>query len=223
VEEGTLNADDYTGPEDRRLARKTDEDLVAIVREAYARGSVKGVQAAFEQLQIRYQKRVFGKLKSKLPKGASLEDATQEAFLDLYEGIVGGKDIQVVGKWMSGVLRNHIADAYRGKAGTEHEALKESVPLDAVDPDAPAFELPSDGGFDAADTQFIVDELLDARSELHREIVELSVFEGRPAKDVAAQTGATDANVYQVSKRFRDELRARLQDTDPIPPTKDRT
>ncbi len=204
-----------------KLDHHTDEALVALMRDAHPRESWT-VQAVFDELLSRHQDRINGRLRGKLPPDEA-DDQTQEVFLALFDAVlVKGTDIGRVGPWLSGVSAKKIADFHRGRSGQHLKATRAAVQLDDDRPDAPGRELPDAGEHDLAEAELVVDQVLARRSEQHQGIVRLYVLEGRSAKETSDATGETADNVYQVAKRFRDDLRAALRGDDPTS-TEDRT
>ena len=214
--------DDVTNPTRELLARRTDEELIAFVRTARERGAHGALNAAFEMLQFRHQDRVRARLRLKLPADR-VDDAVQDIFLDAFRAVVAGRPIERFPAWLNSVVANTIAEFWRGKDGRGVQNERAGVQLDDRRDGSPAYELADDGGFEASSTSMLVDDLIAGRRPSHQAIVRMNVLEGRPANEVAAATGETAANVYQVAKRFRDELRAVLHGAAHDDPTDDRT
>ncbi len=72
----------------------------------------------------------------------------------------------------------------------------------------------------AIGAQDVIDRRLDALSDVHRRVVELSVFEDLEAKDVAERVNEEHPglnppmsvdNVHQITSRFRKDLRDDLE------------
>jgi RNA polymerase sigma factor (sigma-70 family) len=201
------------------LTERSDEELIAEVRAAYAGNDRGRLDAAWGLLQYRHQKRVRVRVRAKLPDDLA-DELVQDILLKAFEAVIGTAKIEHFGGWLNGVVVKTIADFWRGKGGKAVNAVREGVALDDDRPDAPAYELGDDGGFDRADVALVIEDVLAKRNPEHREIIRLNVLEGRAAKDVADTTGASADNVYQVAKRFRDDLRTALTDDDT---TQDRT
>lgn len=185
-------------------ANDTDEQLFARVRRAHSAGDAAAVQRAFLHLQHRHQDRITGHARAKLDHGV-VEDLVQVVFVSLFEAALAGKEVTNVRAWLNRVAKFKIADHYRGKEGRRTASLD--------DPDAA--EPFIDGGQDAVETESVIEGLLRALSDVHRRVVELSVLEGRSAREVGAVTGESEANVYQIASRFRTALRAGLDGDNP--------
>ncbi|HEY3188634.1 MAG TPA: hypothetical protein VGJ70_14230, partial [Solirubrobacteraceae bacterium] len=65
------------------------------------------------------------------------------------------------------------------------------------------------------EVQMILEGLLAELREDHRRVVEIVVFEDRSAAEACAEVpGMTPDNAYQIVRRFRTELRRRLDEGD---------
>jgi RNA polymerase sigma factor (sigma-70 family) len=190
------------------LGRLSDERLVAHIRAAHGAAAPTAVADAFDVLHHRHRRRIGYLLSSKLPAERA-EDLLQDVFLDAFEAIVGGREIDHLSGWLARVAHNTVADFWRGREGRQLKLDRSASPTD--DADARRAEPSAEGDFGEWEVREVVEQLLAARKQTHREIVRRNVLEGRPARDVAEATGETEDNVYQVAKRFRDELRRLLR------------
>jgi len=197
------------------LTRLTDEELVARA------GDPRRTEQAFGVLHFRHQDRVAGILAAKLPPELA-DEALQEVFIDLYEALASGRTITNVRAWLNRVAHNTVAERWRGREGRHVVEGRGAVRIDDTTGEGPAFEVKDDGGQGEAEAWMVIHDLLTRRSAAHQAVVRAFVLEGRDAKEVAGLTGETPDNVYQVSKRFRDDLRAALRG-DLDTPTDDRT
>jgi RNA polymerase sigma-70 factor (ECF subfamily) len=202
------------------LDHHSDEALMAIMRDAHPRETWT-VQAAFGELVLRHQDRIRAILLRKLPLDEA-DDLTQDVFMALFDTVVDGRDVGRVAPWLNKVAVHKRADFWRGKSGTHLKEMREGVALDADDPAGPGAAVRDMGEHGLMEAELLIDQLLARRSPQHQAIVRLNVLEGRSAKEVADATGATEANVYKVAQRFRDDLRAALSGDDPTS-TDDRT
>jgi RNA polymerase sigma factor (sigma-70 family) len=201
--------DDFTNLPRHQLGRRSDEQLLAYMRDAHAAGAQRAVADAYDLLVFRHEKRL-AYLLWKLPADR-VPDLLQEVFLEAFAAIVEGKKIDNFSAWTARVAHNTVADFWRGKDGRQ---LKTDRSAASDDDDsgrrAEGGEPIDDGDFGAFEVHDLIDQLLAERLPAHREIIELYVIEGRPAGEVAKATGESADNVYQVAKRFRDDLRRLL-------------
>jgi RNA polymerase sigma-70 factor (ECF subfamily) len=186
------------------VERRTDEELIAVIRDAYAAGDANTVQAAFCHIQFRHQGRIRARVILKLPR-EHVEEMVQEVFLATFEAAIEGKQIANLRAWLNKVAANHVADYHRGR---DAQHLKGSQSLDADD--APDLGPVADGGQGLAELEQLVESVLARLSDPHRTAVELALFQDRPAHEAAAASGESEANVYQIVRRFRVAFRAAL-------------
>jgi RNA polymerase sigma factor (sigma-70 family) len=204
----------FTHRGDQRLAAGSDEDLVAHIRDAYARGDGVAVSDTFELLVFRHERRIGALLRSKVPPDR-VEELAQDVYLAVFEGVIGDSRIENFRAWMTRVARNTVAELWRGKEGRQIKQDREAAVRERDDPGRPAHAEPAvDGGFTGAEAWQLVEQLLARRSEQHRLIVELYVFDGCTAAETVRRTGASADNVYQVARRFRVDLRRLLDGGD---------
>ena len=205
--------DDFTYLPGHQLGRRSDAQLLAYMRDAHAADAQRAVADAFDQLLFRHEKRV-AYLLHKLPADR-VPDLLQEVFLEAFAAIVDGKRIDNFSAWTARVAHNTVADFWRGKEGRQLKTDRSAASDDDADGRrADRGEPTDDGDFGAAEVHQLVDHLLARRSPAHREIIELYVIQGRSAGEVAKATGESADNVYQVAKRFRDDLRRLLRGED---------
>lgn len=192
---------------ERELDNKSDEELVDYIRAALAAVRERPVEAAIERLFDRYTGRILALVQGKMPRTGRAEEITQDVFEAATAAIFAGKPIDSFRAWIFRVARNKIADFWRSPDGARIKALRAVGDDDNL---APADGVSTDDQ-DAFELQDLIDSVADSLKESHRSIVDLYVFGDRSAREVAAETGESEANVHQVAKRFRDKLRSLLE------------
>lgn len=171
----------------------TDEELVAAL--------AGGDDSAVAHLLYRHQDRLLG-MAHRVP-GDFRGDVVQDVFLALHSACLSGTRISNFRAWSNQVLRNKEAEFWRGKQGRQIKREREGAPLGT--------DVPDDGGFGLVEARLVIEALLAALSPSHRIVVESSVIAGRSGRESAAASGESEANVYQISKRFRTALKAALE------------
>ena len=199
--------DDFTNLPKHELGRLSDEALVAYMRDARAAGAKSAEDVAFDVLVFRHKKRLRFLLLRKVPENR-VDELLQEVFLAGFQGIVSDQEIANFSAWINRVASNTIADFWRGKEGKQLNLDREAARLEDEEGDVP--ERGVDGDFGAFETWDLIDSLLARLRASHQEIVRLYVLQGDKAKPVCDATGESADNVYQVAKRFRDDLRRLL-------------
>ena len=108
------------------------------------------------------------------------------------------------------IADRRVVDFYR-RAGRANQADSLSHG-GGTDDDDWATQIEDHGAGGAVEVRMVVDTALSELRADHRAVVEFSVFQDVPAAEVCRQVhGMTEANVYQVVRRFRTGLRARLE------------
>lgn len=183
---------------DENFIHLTDEQLVARVRD--------GQHRAFDHIAARHHGRIRWMLAAKLPD-AEVDDLVQDVLLDVFDAVAGDREITHFRAWLNQLVRNTIADIWRGRQGRRIEFSREAAQRDELPGDERAVE----GGYGEWETWSVVDQVLAGLSDTHREIVERYVIDQADAAEVARLAGTSEDNVYQVARRFRVELRRQLE------------
>jgi RNA polymerase sigma factor (sigma-70 family) len=131
----------------------------------------------------------------KLP-GAYVEDLTGDIIADAIASAFDGTSVGQFRAWLRTITDRAIADFYRRGAGQ----VKTDELSAAGEPAAPSAE----GLVEIRDT---IDRVMSGLRDDHRRVIEIFVFEGRPAADAVGEVpGMTEANVHQIASRFRRAL-----------------
>ncbi len=179
---------------------RDDSDLTALVRLARA-----GDAAAFEQILLRQERRVFLTAYRLLGSMEDAQDAAQEVFLRLHKHLRGFDATRALAPWLYRVTVNVCRDV-----GARRQRER-GMPLDDAQPAvAPA-------GRDWEDERRIVALALRHLPEKERTALVLRDIEGLATAQVARILGSSEATVRsQVSsarlkiKRFVDRMLGRV-------------
>ncbi len=176
-----------------------DSDLTALVKRAKT-----GDAAAFEEILLRHQRRVFLTAFRLLGSMEDAQDAAQEVFLRLHKHLRRFDDTRALAPWLYRVTVNICRDIGRRR---ERE---QGVPLEVAEPAA------APAGRDWQDERRLVALALRHLPEKERAALVLRDIEGLATSDVARILGSSEATVRsQVSsarlkiKRFADRLLGR--------------
>jgi DNA-directed RNA polymerase specialized sigma24 family protein len=187
------------------LAALSDDDVIAYLRAARAAGQNEAARLALRVLVFGYWNIVASRVSMKLPAHA-VEDVTGDVIADAIRSSFAGESVGEFRSWLQTILKRRVADFYRAR-----EREPETTPLERDAAAEPA--VTDQSGY--VEVQVILQALLDEMRDDHRRVVEIMVFEDRSADDAcAAVPDMTPANAYQVVRRFRTELRRRLEDDD---------
>ncbi|HEY3019715.1 MAG TPA: hypothetical protein VGJ32_05960 [Solirubrobacteraceae bacterium] len=188
------------------LAARTDDELIAYMRAAREAGATDAARLSLQILVFGYWDIVESRVSQKLPAHA-VEDVTGDVIADAIRSSFAGESIGEFRSWLQTILKRRVADFYRAR-----EREVDQTPLERCDDEGrgagPA--VADDAGY--VEVQMILEGLLAELRDEHRRVVEIIVFEDRSAAEACAEVpGMTPDNAYQIVRRFRTELRRRLE------------
>jgi len=207
---------DFRRKTEHELDLLDDDALIAYIAAARAAGDHDAARAALGLLANRRLPDLIRRISMKAP-ASDVEDLAMETLASALRSTFDGEHTGEFVNWLNTICDRRVADFHR-KPRLEQEPLPEEH--------EEAEEIWGEGATssdfsDAADVRAVIEQLLAELSEAHRRVVELYVFEGYSAKQTADQVNMespdlnpqmTEDNVHQIAKRFRDELRGRLDD-----------
>lgn len=167
---------------DRDQAQQAEVELLALAR----RGDI----AAFEQIVIRYERRVFGLALRMTGSTEDAKDATQETFILLHRKMAQITSGQSLGAWLYTVATNVCRNIARNRRRARVVSIKDSPADTAVDPS------PNPERVAAAKQR--EDQLLAALQTLpekERAALLLREMEGLSTEEVAQVLGSSPATV----------------------------
>ena len=188
------------------LGRLTDEELITYLRRAHTAGALDAARLALQILVHGYWNHVLYRLERKLP-AQSVEDATSDVIVRAIQSAFAGQSVGEFRSWLNTITDRATADFYRARSRRPEE-----TPLERDEEEGPSTEpaVSDDAGY--IEVQMVLEQALGELREDHRRVVEIVVFEDRPAAEGADQVeGMTTANAYQVVSRFRARLRELLE------------
>lgn len=203
---------------DDELNRLDDEALLEYIAAAREAGELEHAKNALAKIVDRYEGDVARRVRIKIPT-ADVEDVTQEAVVSAIFSTLDGKSIGEFRKWLNQIVSRRIADYHR-KNRVETTELPDEHGDDediwgqvaTVEDDTALVEL-----------RELVEIILSELSDPHRRVVEIFVFGQETAQETADQVNAefpelkppmSVDNVSQIAKRFRDDLRDLLEESD---------
>lgn len=192
---------------DTQLDTLSDEALIAYVLEARDAGDISAAQTALRILVWGHYATVEYKVGLKVPP-ADVEDVACEAIASALAAAFDGTSVGEFKNWLSTIVKRRIADYHR-----KVQRNLDEVALDPTGGESGEGAVPwEDDESGYVEVQVILQDLLDALDETHREVIRLYVFDDLPAGEVAERIrGMTETNVHQIASRFRRDLRARLE------------
>ena len=167
-----------------------------------------GEDEAFEEIVVRYQKRVFGILCRYERDHQKVEDLVQETFLKVWRGLSRYRAKSPFEHWISriasNVARDHLRRIQRRIRETSFEDMGDSA-LDWLSVGNTNKELKVN------EARQLLDYAMQALTELTQKIVILREIRGLSLKEVSQITGLTTANVKIRSHRAKAKMREALK------------
>ncbi len=175
------------------IAEKTDEELAFEARS--------GSRRSFEELAIRYKRRLFVYLRPRLGSDEDAEDAVQDTFLKLFRNIGSYDPAYRFSTWLYTSANRLVIDSFR-RGAAERAALASNRAADGPDPVATG-ESSGPGGsglWDAARTL----------GESRFRVLWLRYGEDMTIEEIAAVLGRTRLAVRVLLHRARTGLAGKL-------------
>ena len=201
---------------DLELQKCSDDELIARVRTTRDAGEFAAAKLALSVLIFGHMANVERRVKLKVPAHA-VELVAANAMISAITSAFNGRSVGEFHSWLHTIVDRRIADYHR-------RGHLEQVPLpdEHVGDETVWGQLPGvDDETGVVEVASLVEELLGELSLVHREVVELAVFDQRSATDVCDEVATrypdervSADNVYKIAQRFRDGLRDRLEGED---------
>jgi RNA polymerase sigma factor (sigma-70 family) len=200
------------------LAQLTPDELVDYIRAAFDDGRPDLAAPGVAVLSYRYLDDVQRRVALKVPK-ADVEDVAMSAIVSALKGVFDGRSIGEFRSWLNTIVKRRIADYHR-----DRERTLDTEPLASENSDDEQVwgaEPWTEEETAAVDVESIVDGCKAQLSESHALVIELCVFDGYDAEETAAAVNdrhrdleppMSAQNVHKITSRFRQVLRARLEE-----------
>ncbi|MPZ70563.1 MAG: sigma-70 family RNA polymerase sigma factor [Actinobacteria bacterium] len=183
----------YDGPDGEALASADERDLTI----AFKSGS----EDAYSVIYGRYRPRVESLCRRMLANPHDAQEATQEAFLRVFQSLHSFNGRYQLGAWITRIATNVCLDSLRTQARrpsqpTPMEEMELTLPDQAIDSDPEFFVIRR------AESRR-VRRVLESLPPMHRAAIILRDFEGLSYSEVAIALGITDAQVKALLHRAR--------------------
>jgi RNA polymerase sigma-70 factor, ECF subfamily len=179
---------------------RTDEELVA--------SSLAGDRSAFDQLVLRWDRKIQGAIYRLIGSEEEARDLCQEAFLKAYRGLGAFKGEARFSSWLYQIALNLCRDRMRRRRG------RTVVSLDALEADGQAPVLREEANaldlVEARDLQQRVKAAVLALADEQREVIVLKEYEGLTFQQIAEVLDLPVSTVKTRLYRGLDRLRERL-------------
>ena len=179
---------------------RSDEELVAAVRA--------GEATAFDQLMLRWDRKIRGAAYRVLGSDDEAREVTQEAFLKAFRHLPSFKEEARFSSWLYQIALNLCRDRLRRRRG------REFVSLDAVAEAAPTAFRAEPSALDLVEAQDLsraIAAAVETLSEEQREVVVLKEYQGLTFPEIAEVLGVPVSTVKTRLYRALSQLRVRLE------------
>lgn len=172
--------------------------------ELLARRAQNGDKEAFFALYNRYLRKVYNRVKSRIPPQEA-EDVTQDVFFAVSRSLKGYKQEARFNTWLYTIVNRQIADFYRRRS------RRGNVP--EVDTELEMNEHLA-SGFDSAtlDQRLLIQRALDTLPEHYQEIILMRFADGLTFNEIAEQRDQTLEAVKSLYRRAIQAVRTAMDE-----------
>ena len=204
--------------DDGRLDRKSDEELVAYVVDAFSAGNYEAGRRAAGIVTWRLEPLVRGRVVARVPTN-HCDDVVMNALESFVKSVFRGKVIHSVRAFMATIVQRRIADFHRDREGDPEQLPLAGEHVGEEDSYGAEESVEGETGLIAA--KDAIDRVLASRSDFHRKVIllygpEPVGGEDLPAREVAERMNSdhgetvSEANVQQIWRRFKVDVDAEL-------------
>jgi hypothetical protein len=204
--------------DDQRLDRKSDEELVAYVVDAFSAGHYEAGRRAAGMVTWRQEPIVKARIAAKVPP-SDREDVLSETLLSFADSAFRGTVIHSVRAFISRIAQRRIADFHRARERDPDQLPFAGEHVGDENIYGPEEWVDDETGVVAF--KDAVERVLATRKELHQQVILLygpEQIDGAhlPAKEVVARMQAdhgetvSEANVQKIWQRFKEDLEKEL-------------
>ena len=212
----TANLSDFRPLNETELDRLDSDALIAYIREAHAAGRPDDGTRGLSVLVFRHYDDVCRRVSIKVPR-PDIEDVAMSVVTSAIKSAFDGTAVGQFVNWLNRIVDRRIVDYHR-RPSVEEVPLPEEH-TEAEDIWGPAATVDPDTG--VVEVQQLIDRAM-PDNEVHREVIELYVFQDVGAEETADRINdtlgeklekpMTVANVHQIGSRFRKALREMLDE-----------
>jgi len=175
-----------------------------------------GSAAAFQELVLRYQGRLWTVLEHLVHDRDQAEDLVQDVFLRVYRARHSYTPGAKFSTWLFTIANNVASNARRDQSRRKEVRVNHSMSSDTSAEPLDRIALAASGlmptrQFDKAEMAEVVRQAIDKLSDRQRLAVLLSKFEGMSYADIAATMGMSVQAIKSLLSRARGNLRIHLE------------
>ncbi len=209
-----------------RLERSRLHQLAPLSDEEVARRVVAGDIGAFELLMRRHNQRLYRVARAILSNDADAEDALQEAYIRIYEGLSAFGERARLVTWMTRIVFNEAVRFRQHRAAVRRrERGLEALLHDGMDREADGRAARRKGGGAIGDSGAVaaepivprtegaqmIDDAMAGLSDQERSVVVLRLVQGLSTRETAISLGISESNVKISLFRARPKMAAAFE------------
>lgn len=188
---------------EQQLAALDEDDLIAYLIGARAAGDRDASGLAVSMLVFGFMGNVQHRVALKVPS-ESIEDVSESVLLSALSSPFDGGSVGEFRKWLGTIVQRRIADFHRDPRRelqttalpTEHRGDEE------IWGEEPAVEFEGD----TVDVRRAIETAYEELNPLHRQVIDLSIWDDLSAGEVAKRLDVSPTNVHKITQRFRDRI-----------------
>jgi RNA polymerase sigma-70 factor (ECF subfamily) len=162
-----------------------------------------GDRDAFFRLYERYLRRVYNRVKSKVPEH-DVEDVTQEIFIAVVRSLENYEQRSRFSTWLYTIVNRQIADYYRHRG-------RKGNPVTIEMPDETMVDLSSMTHQERADQRLLIRNALASIAEHYQEIILMRLADGLTFAEIAQQRGQSLEAVKSLYRRAIQAMRDQME------------
>jgi RNA polymerase sigma factor (sigma-70 family) len=180
-----------------------EDELIAYLLGARAAGDREATGLAVSMLVYGFMGNVQRRVAMKVAP-ESVEDVAKSVLLSALASPFDGVSVGEFRKWVGTIVQRRIADFHRDP---RREIQTGPLPTahggdEGVWGEEPTAEFEGD----TVDVQRAIDGAYSELNPLHRQVIDLSIWEDLSAGEVAERLDVSPANVHKITQRFRDRI-----------------
>lgn len=178
-------------------------------------GAQQGDMDAFEQIFLRFQRRIYNLVYQMVSNEDDASEITQQVFVRAHDSLGRLEHAEAFTTWIHTIATNLCRDHVRRRSHIRTDSLEQRYSGD--DDSESTREIPDDsvspeGILEDAEKHAVIHQAIQSLSENHRAVITLHHLQGMEVVDIAEIMGCRVGTVKSRLARARDELYKKLKD-----------
>lgn len=169
--------------------------------ESLARKAARGNHDAYEQLVVRYEKRIYNFGLRMTGNREDAMDLMQNTFIGMYQSLPSFREDATFSTWMFSIAARKATDLYRRRKPTEQLAEEEQLPVQDLPHESPLGQLLT------ADLKSLIQSALTQLPTEQRLVIELKFYQELTFEEIATllqiSTNTLKSRLYTALRKIR--------------------